>query len=108
MPPRKLTTEMLPPTLSVRPGLSTTTRQKILTAPVPSIAWSANALLNVIVPALPEMKERLATSGVLILSGLLSNDRDEILQRLTDLGFEVREEMTENEWIALVVSRYAC
>ena len=30
--------------------------------------------------------------------------RDEILQRLAEQGFEVREEIKENEWIALAVT----
>ena len=65
---------------------------------------AANIQLNVIVPMLPEMKKRLATGGVALLSGLLANDRDEILRQLKEHGFEVREEIIENEWIGLACS----
>ncbi len=64
---------------------------------------AANIQLNVIVPMIPEMAKRL-TRGVVLLSGLLVNDRDEILQRLVEHGFKVREEMRENEWIALAAT----
>ncbi len=65
---------------------------------------AANIQLNVIVPMIPEMAKRLTRGGVVLLSGLLVNDRDEILQRLVEHGFNVREEMRENEWIALAAT----
>lgn len=68
-------------------------------------AIAANIQLNVIVPLLPEMNTRLMDGGMMFLSGLLTIDRDEILQRLQEQGFCILEEMRENEWIALAVTR---
>jgi ribosomal protein L11 methyltransferase len=67
----------------------------------------ANIQLNVIVPLLSEMKERLSVGGVMILSGLLLPDEEQILNALAGLGLKVCEEMEENEWIALAVARYS-
>lgn len=64
----------------------------------------ANIQLNVIVPLLSEMKERLSAAGVLILSGLLLPDEEQIVNGLAGLGLKVCEEMKENEWIALAVA----
>ena len=61
----------------------------------------ANIQMNVIVPMLRELRNRLETGGVVLLSGLLATDRDEILHRLAEHGFTVREEMRENEWMAV-------
>ena len=63
----------------------------------------ANIQLNVIVPLLPEMRDRLTPEGTLILSGLLLQDREQILNALDRSTFHLLEEMQENEWIALAV-----
>jgi ribosomal protein L11 methylase PrmA len=51
------------------------------------------------------MNARLMDGGMMFLSGLLTIDRDEILQRLQEQGFFILEEIRENEWIALAVTR---
>jgi ribosomal protein L11 methyltransferase len=61
----------------------------------------ANIQLNVIDRMLPDMRERLNTGGVLLLSGLLLIDREHILRALSGYGFTVSEETKENEWLAL-------
>jgi len=68
----------------------------------------ANIQLNVIIPLLSEMKERLCGGGVMILSGLLLPDREKIVNALAGLGLTVCDEMKENEWIALAVSDTTC
>jgi ribosomal protein L11 methyltransferase len=65
---------------------------------------AANIQLNVIVPLLPAMKERLSIGGAMILSGLLIPDRKQIATSLASLGLKVSGEMRENEWIALAVT----
>ena len=49
-----------------------------------------------------KVKNKLMKSGMMILSGLLLPDKEPIGQRLNALGFEVCEELIENEWIAFV------
>lgn len=62
----------------------------------------ANIQLNVIAQMLQEMKMRLAPDGLVILSGLLASDREQVVSSLLDCNLELREELTENEWLALV------
>ncbi len=61
----------------------------------------ANIQLNVIDQMLPDIRERLNTGGVLLLSGLLLIDREHILGALAGYGFTVSEETKENEWLAV-------
>jgi ribosomal protein L11 methyltransferase len=65
---------------------------------------AANIQLNVIVSILGEMRGRCADGGMLLLSGLLLRDEEEILSSLSAIGFTVRERQTENEWLALTAS----
>ena len=65
----------------------------------------ANIQRNIIEGILGEMKAQLAEKGLLLLSGLLTSDREAILKRFRDSGFSIEEEMAENEWIALAARR---
>ena len=60
----------------------------------------ANIQLNVIKHLLIEMRNRLIPTGILIVSGLLFQDRDEMLVDLEAGGYRVIDELRENEWIA--------
>lgn len=62
----------------------------------------ANIQLNVIAVLLSTMKEKLRAGGILMLSGLLLPDREQILKSLSGSKFEICEEATENEWIAVI------
>ena len=46
------------------------------------------------------MSEQLRPDGVLIVSGLLLDDREGIRASLTASGFAILEELSEHEWIA--------
>jgi ribosomal protein L11 methyltransferase len=67
------------------------------------------ALVNVvpeeIVPELAALVRLLRPGGEVILSGILANRSDEVLERMRGLGFEVRERREEGEWVALRVGR---
>jgi ribosomal protein L11 methyltransferase len=65
---------------------------------------TANIQLNAIVSMLTQMGKRLAGGGVLLLSGLLANDNDEIMGSLSQNGFTMCEKIRENEWIALAAT----
>lgn len=62
----------------------------------------ANIQLNVIEPILHGIKEMLNPGGPVILSGLLQSDREPILRALIRSTLTVREEVAENEWMAVV------
>ncbi|MBM2846676.1 MAG: ribosomal protein methyltransferase [Bacteroidetes bacterium] len=65
----------------------------------------ANIQRNVIEPLLGDMYRRLMPGGIIILSGLLISDRDQMRAALHAAGFEIVEEMVENEWIALAAQK---
>jgi ribosomal protein L11 methyltransferase len=67
----------------------------------------ANIQRNVILTLLPEIVRLLAPGGIAIFSGLLRDDRDEILTSYSQFGFSVVQELSENEWIAFVATPQA-
>ena len=71
-------------------------------------AWLvlANLTEPVIVDLWPEIARTLMLSGLAILSGILDVQAEELRGVLTEGGFDVREEMTEGEWVTLVVRRH--
>lgn len=64
----------------------------------------ANINKNVILENFEVLKDQLKNDGTLLLSGLLENDREEILQRANELNLNVQKELTRNNWIAIQLS----
>lgn len=64
----------------------------------------ANIQKSVLEPMLGEITRRLSTMGVLILSGLLLQERENMVQALNRSRLGVVEELKENEWIALTAT----
>jgi ribosomal protein L11 methyltransferase len=65
----------------------------------------ANIQLNIITAMLPDLIRKLAPSGILILSGLLLQDEEDIVRALSVCDLHVTENLRENEWLALVCCR---
>ena len=65
----------------------------------------ANIQRSVLIPMLPAMCSRLKAGGTLLLSGLLSADREPMIAALHQAGLTLREEVQEHEWIALAADR---
>jgi ribosomal protein L11 methyltransferase len=61
---------------------------------------AANIQKNVIEEMLPGLVSRLAPAGTLLVSGLLTVDRDSIVATLTGGGLALEDERREGEWIA--------
>lgn len=61
----------------------------------------ANLTLNDLKGLLPEFSSRLTPGGLLLVSGLLVSDGDDISDALRVAGFRHMETLTENEWIAV-------
>ncbi len=61
----------------------------------------ANIQRTVLIPLLPALRSRLKPNGMLLLAGLLQPDREGMVTALGEAGFTLREEVAENEWIAL-------
>ena len=61
----------------------------------------ANINKNVIIENLALLSEQLNNGGKVLLSGLLKEDKDEILSIATELGLKLKKELIRNNWIAL-------
>jgi ribosomal protein L11 methyltransferase len=61
----------------------------------------ANINKNVILRELPEMGQHLDTGGVILLSGLLREDADEIEKKAAQNKFSISSRMTNANWICL-------
>jgi ribosomal protein L11 methyltransferase len=61
---------------------------------------TANIQKNVIEEMLPGLVSRLAPAGTLLVSGLLTGDRDSITDTLARAGFAIADERREGEWLA--------
>jgi ribosomal protein L11 methyltransferase len=64
-----------------------------------------NIQRNIIETMLVELKNRLAHGGTVILSGLLQADGASIHQSLRAVELRAVEELVDNEWLALAVTR---
>jgi ribosomal protein L11 methyltransferase len=64
----------------------------------------ANIQRNVIEPLLSQMKNMLNESGIVVLSGLLDVDEEPMRKAIQSSGFEIRELLRENEWIAFAIN----
>lgn len=61
----------------------------------------ANINKNVLMEIGKKLRSRLKPDGMLILSGLLTKDADDIINHYTDMGFRFFDEKQMDEWIAL-------
>lgn len=63
---------------------------------------AANLILGEIMRLLPHFPRILARDGLLILSGLLDSQLDEVARALTDHGLTVRDTLLQDEWGCLL------
>ena len=61
----------------------------------------ANIQKNILIDIAGEIKDRIKNGGIIILSGLLFTDEDDILKKYTSLGFTFLDKKSLDEWIAL-------
>lgn len=62
----------------------------------------ANIQKNVLLDLAEKIKEKIKSGGIVILSGLLLDDENEIVQKYESLNFKLIEKEIEDEWIGLV------
>jgi ribosomal protein L11 methyltransferase len=74
-----------------------------LVAPVRVIL--ANIISSVLVELLPLMAMTVAEDGVIILSGILREERERMLQVLRDGGWRVQAEDAEDQWWSVCAAR---
>ncbi len=66
---------------------------------------AANIQKNVLIDIASELKDRLLRNGILILSGLLSSDEDEIKKEYEKLGLNMIDKEQMGEWISVVFNK---
>lgn len=64
----------------------------------------ANIQKNVLMNISSELKSKLNKKGILILSGLLTSDEEDIVKHYNTSGFSVVEILTMDEWIGIVLN----
>lgn len=65
----------------------------------------ANIMSTTILQMLPEFHRIAKPGGKLLLSGILTIERETIIAGLHSFHFDLREERTENEWIAIAAGK---
>jgi ribosomal protein L11 methyltransferase len=64
----------------------------------------ANIISSVIIPLLPVMRSSLERGGQAILSGILTEEREEILSALSEGGWTIERELTEDVWWSVQIA----
>lgn len=65
----------------------------------------ANIQKNVLLDIADEIKERVKQNGLVILSGLLKDDQNEIVGKYESIGLKLVEILSEDEWIGIVFEK---
>lgn len=65
----------------------------------------ANIQRNILIDLSEGLKNKLNKDGILILSGLLESDREEIMRKYLSIGFNEIEMMQIEEWIGIVLKK---
>ncbi len=65
----------------------------------------ANIVADVILPLLPTIAPSMERGSFFIAGGIISSRRDEVLAAVSAAGFEIREILTEGDWVTLAAER---
>jgi len=68
----------------------------------------ANIQKNVLLEIASEIKKRIKQGGLVILSGLLFDDKNEIVEKYQSLDFKLIDVLNEDEWIGVVFEKSLC
>ena len=63
----------------------------------------ANIVADIIIRMLPDIKSYLKEGSPLILSGIIGERADEVRNAVIACGFSVEKEITENDWVGMLV-----
>ena len=63
----------------------------------------ANINKNILLDIAEELRAKIKKTGILILSGLLFSDENDIIKAYSALNFQLKEKSAMDEWIALVL-----
>ena len=63
----------------------------------------ANIIADIIIRLLPDVQRVLKPGGCLILSGIIADREQEVMDKLTEFGFSIWARKKENDWVGLAV-----
>ena len=63
----------------------------------------ANIVADIIIRMLPDVRRYLKEGSPLILSGIIGDRADEVRECALSLGFKVEKEISENDWVGMLV-----
>ena len=66
---------------------------------------AANIVADIIIRMMPDISKYMADDAVLIASGIICPRREEVEKSMAENGFEVFDELVENDWCALAVRK---
>lgn len=66
---------------------------------------AANIVADIIIRMMPDIADYMADDAVLIASGIICPRREEVEASIRENGFEVFDELVENDWCALAVRK---
>ena len=66
---------------------------------------AANIVADIIIRMMPDIAKYMAEGATLIASGIICPRREEVEECMREHGFEVFDELVENDWCALVVRK---
>jgi len=62
----------------------------------------ANILIDSIIAISPDVKERVAAGGTILLSGIKDEQKTRAIDKLSEFGYHLEKEYQEKQWVALV------
>ena len=65
----------------------------------------ANIVADIIIRMMPDIKDYLTDDAPLILSGIISMRKDEVVESVIQNGYKIVREEKENDWVALLVKK---
>ncbi len=63
----------------------------------------ANINRHILLEIASEIKDRLKNTGIVILSGIVESDFDDVIKLYSSKGFKLSEKMSEDEWLGLAL-----
>ncbi len=66
---------------------------------------AANLLANTVIELAPQFRARLAPGGRLVASGILQDQRDEVLAALRAANLDITDERSSGDWLAVLAKR---
>ena len=65
----------------------------------------ANIVADVIIRMLPDLDKYITPEAPVILSGIITMRKDDVMAKITECGYKVIKEIKENDWLAIMIKK---